>query len=287
MSIKLVVSDIDGTLIGHTEDSKYFISKETVQEINKLKDKSIHFLAATGRHYKDAYNILKNEKIEMLSPAYVVGMNGLQIYSVDEDRLLLDEFIDEKYHEAIFKLYQVALKDEPDNLIVILSCENDVVQIVRNSSKKLDEIIEKIMRFENNDQVLKYEIIDDIKDAKKLYKVAFSYSVDIQNGAEKIDLLKSVSTELDYLLTGDGYIEVVPKNINKGSAIKFLKDLYKINRNELIVIGDSGNDLSMFHQSTNSVTRSCARDFVINSVSKTFDGGASVFVGNAIKHYIK
>lgn len=287
MSIKLVVSDIDGTLIGHTEDSKYFISKDTVEEINRLKDKSIHFLVATGRHYKDAYNILKNEKIEMLSPAYVVGMNGSQIYSVDQKKLLVDEFIQEKYRDTIFKLYETALNDEPENIVAMLSCEGDIVQIIRNSSKRFDYITEKILRFENNDEILKYEIIDNIKDAKKIYKMVFSYSIDIQDGAEKIDMLNSVSRELDYSLTGDGYVEVLPKNVNKGSAIKFIKNLYKINRDELIVIGDSGNDLSMFHQTINSATRTSARDFIINAVSKTFEGGPSVFVKNAIKYYIK
>lgn len=287
MSIKLVVSDMDGTLLGFTDDLYYQISKEAVEAVNSLKDKNINFVVATGRHYKDAHNILKEAKIEMLKPSFVIGMNGAQVYSIDEEKLLIDEYIEDKYKETIKNIYEAILKDEPKNVIMILYCEDDIAQIIRQDNSNYNKSVEKMLRFENNDNTIKYEEIDNILDSKKIYKACFHYTIDIDDGTEKIDIMNSISRDLTYLLTGDSFIEILPKNVNKGSAVKFIKDRYKVARDELIVIGDSGNDLAMFLQSEHSATRKTAKKFVIDAASKSFEGGASFFVAHAIKHYIK
>ena len=50
MRYKIVVSDLDGTLL----NSQHRISDYTVRTIRKLEKKGIKFVIATGRHYEDA-----------------------------------------------------------------------------------------------------------------------------------------------------------------------------------------------------------------------------------------
>jgi len=40
-------------------------------------------------------------------------------------------------------------------------------------------------------------------------------------------------------------LEVMNKGINKGNAIRILAEIYGINREEIIAIGDNENDISM------------------------------------------
>lgn len=51
----------------------------------------------------------------------------------------------------------------------------------------------------------------------------------------------------------DGSIEIVPPNINKGLALKQIMDYEGITKDEVIAVGNSGNDLAMLRESGLSI----------------------------------
>lgn len=53
--IKLVASDIDGTLLRYGEQK---LNPELFDIIRQLKKKGIHFIAASGRQYASIVNLL-------------------------------------------------------------------------------------------------------------------------------------------------------------------------------------------------------------------------------------
>ena len=50
---------------------------------------------------------------------------------------------------------------------------------------------------------------------------------------------------LDPLISGGCYFDVLPKGVNKGFAVKFLMDLWGLDPQQVLVAGDTLNDLSM------------------------------------------
>mgnify|MGYP000855040581 FL=1 len=71
--MKLVVSDLDGTLLN--DDSE--VSLETIQAIKQLKEKGIEFAIATGRSFNSANKIRKKIGLEI----YLICNNGANIYN--------------------------------------------------------------------------------------------------------------------------------------------------------------------------------------------------------------
>ena len=71
--MKLVVSDLDGTLLN--DDSE--VSNETIEMIKKLKENGIEFAIATGRSFNSANKIRKKIGLEI----YLICNNGANIYN--------------------------------------------------------------------------------------------------------------------------------------------------------------------------------------------------------------
>ncbi|MGL5630437.1 MAG: HAD-IIB family hydrolase [Mycoplasmoidaceae bacterium] len=287
MNIKLFISDVDGTLISHNEENLHYISEDTILAINRLKDLGIYFSIATGRHYKDVISIIKKYKIKPLNPFYIIGMNGSQIYNYSDGVLMEEWFISEEQLPIVFNIYEKLLEKTDNNITAIFSCDYDNVKIMRVNSKSFDKVMNRIHKYENNKDILNYEIIDNFDNIKNIYKVCFSFNYPIGDGKDIINWLKLYSNEFEYVISGDNFIEVHSKNISKGKAVKKIKEWYKIKSDELVVIGDSGNDLSMFQETKYSVTRECAHEFVKENVNYVFDGGPSVFVKKTIDYFIK
>lgn len=51
----------------------------------------------------------------------------------------------------------------------------------------------------------------------------------------------------------DGSIEIVPPNINKGMALKQIMEYEGITKEEVVAVGNSGNDLAMLRESGLSI----------------------------------
>ena len=60
--IKLVASDIDGTLLRYGEQK---LNPELFDIIRQLKKKGIHFIAASGRQYASIVNLFEPVKDEI------------------------------------------------------------------------------------------------------------------------------------------------------------------------------------------------------------------------------
>ncbi len=67
--------------------------------------------------------------------------------------------------------------------------------------------------------------------------------------------LRSLSSALnrrgyavEIVYSSDRDLDVLPQGVNKGTAAAFLADFFGLSRDEVLVSGDSGNDLAMFVQ---------------------------------------
>lgn len=65
--------------------------------------------------------------------------------------------------------------------------------------------------------------------------------------------------------SGFGFIDIIPSGINKGIALDFLARRWEISPSEIMVFGDSGNDLEMLEYATYSYAMAGSPEEVIRA----------------------
>lgn len=141
--IKLVISDLDGTLL--SDDKK--MSIETVNSIKKLKDKGILFGLATGRAKVTLDNLIPYYGLDGLIDAYTC-MNG-NVVSIDDKTTSYYPLS----NEEVMYIYNNSLKFKD---IVFGVYEDETNTIYTNG---INKTLEDVVRINSYIQSCRYERI--------------------------------------------------------------------------------------------------------------------------------
>ncbi|MGL4616891.1 MAG: HAD-IIB family hydrolase [Mycoplasmoidaceae bacterium] len=288
MTYKWIISDLDGTIIHHKDEGNV-IYKEVVKSINDFIEIGGLFTIATGRHYKDVISIIKNNKINYKDNFFILGMNGGQIYSWGEKKLIFNGCLPNEKIKKIKEIINVLHKKYENELLIFGYGENEKIYIIKNNGKNFEKQCEKIIKYEDNDDTFEYIPIDldKLDQIKNINKFCLSFDNCIDDPIKLINDLKKISNDVDFIQTGVSFIEIMPSNIDKGLSSKKINDnYYKIPLDKIISFGDSGNDIGLFKYSAKSVTRRCAPEYVKKEATCIYDDGPSIFVKSAIEDCI-
>ena len=223
MKYKLVISDFDWTL-GHIK----YIEPETAEAIRKYQEQGGKFVVCTGRFFYYINGICKKYGIHGL----ISTCQGAQIRDVDSGEIFLNGGID--YEFAV----KVAEKLEEDGFSVTCYMGDN---LVHSKPSRYVDLYKSIPQFtltvpsvsqyikEQKKTVLKFVVAvdeDKVKELSKKYQDYFGDKLIVNNGGKFI-------------------IEFIEPVYNKGNAVKFIADYYKIPYNEVLTIGDSTNDYDL------------------------------------------
>ncbi|WP_088043992.1 Cof-type HAD-IIB family hydrolase [Bacillus sp. EAC] len=250
--IKLFVSDLDGTMYHKGE-----LFDHDVEALKKLIDQDIILCFASGRLDYEIVEIM--ETLE--GNFHRISMNGTYIYSKDGEALL-----DATFHPTVVnKIYEMISPDKflryvADNTTYYIEEKTDIVkEIEKNSNMQAVEIKTLKEELGNTITPKKYVVIGEDEDL-----------IQLQN-----ELQKELPEYITSFISAKNCLDIVPANISKGSAIQILIDKLGINSNEIACIGDSYNDIPMFHLTPNSFAMEDADDevkkhasYVVPSVSE-------------------
>lgn len=75
---------------------------------------------------------------------------------------------------------------------------------------------------------------------------------------ELIAQFKRQNIDVQTVYSGGADLDILPRNGNKGTAVRFLQEKLAITPERTVVCGDSGNDLSMF-------TSNCAKGIIVGN----------------------
>lgn len=243
MNIKLVASDLDGTII----DRNNFIANDNFKAIDKLHSKNIDFVVCTGKSYSVSKSICDNFKAK-----YGIFGNGAQIMDLETGEELNRKVLKPKQISYCIKLAR------KNNLHIHFYTED---AIVTENLKYMD--LRNYILKDINSTELKFFIVPNIeKYIEENHPDIFSFilsSDDSLKALEK-DIQKhlTVSTSLiskkgiykDNIINKEyEYINVAPNNINKNQALSFLSNYLQIPQSEMLAIGDNVNDLEMVKNS--------------------------------------
>jgi Cof subfamily protein (haloacid dehalogenase superfamily) len=227
--IKLLVSDIDGTLI--TSNNK--ISELTKSLIQRLQKKDIYFSLASQRVHSSIVPIARELNINIP----YLSLNGALIQDSIGKVILNKSVIDKKYVEKALRLAQefyvkIALcyKDRiiytEDNSVLkdFMSRLGTTYTLVDSYDNYMDNVLEIIMSG-NDRKNMKYIL-------KKMHPPFGLYL--------KVKFTRSQSYKSVYNM------EILRKGVNKNTGLKLLTKYLKIKKNEVMVFGDWYNDRDLF-----------------------------------------
>ena len=259
--IKFVATDMDGTLL----NSKKEIHEEFYEVFREMREKDIIFAAASGRQYYSLLETFDNIKDDMMFIAEngtFVVYKGKEIVTNSLDRDLAMELIN--------------IGRKIDESYVVL-CGKNSAYIESDDDRLVNEVSKYYKR---------YKIVDDITTINdEILKVTIC---DFRGSEENSNnYFVEYRDKAQVTVSGDIWLDITAKNINKGVAIKEIQELLGINYEETVVFGDYLNDLEMMESGYYSYAMENAHDDlkkVARFIAKSNDENGVV---EAIKELIR
>jgi Cof subfamily protein (haloacid dehalogenase superfamily) len=218
--------DIDGTLL----NSNHEISTRTKESIKNLyREKDIRIILVSARMPKGISFLQRELEIEepiicysgslVLDKNYNVISN--QYINVNQVKTIVKEAKKYDLHISLYK-DDTWLIEKSDNWAQI---ESDITNI----KPELVEFRTTLGSKEYENGVNKILLIGDENKVSRVCKILNTKFV------EDLNIYPSKPT----------YLEIMNKDVSKTSAIKQLLEVYKIDKSEVIAIGDNFNDIDM------------------------------------------
>lgn len=221
--IKLVASDIDGTLLPEGTDQ---INPEMFEVIRKLKEKDILFAAASGRHYSGMSRLFEPVKKDMI----FITENGA--YVSCRGYTMLDQTLDWKdvqdWVREVRQIPGASFTMDTKEGFYTESRDPEFLDLVLKGYKSAMDVEEDVLTKE-----------------RAINKVALYHKTDIQRIAK--EMTPRWSRRLHCTLSGEIWLDFLNKESNKGNAIRGIQKILGIRPEETMVFGDNFNDIEMFH----------------------------------------
>lgn len=228
LEYKLIAIDMDGTLL----NSHNQVSERTQRAIRLAREKGVHIVLSTGRILKSA--MYYSRALELNNP--IIASNGAII--VDENSNII---------------YKRPIEKSLIGDIVTLARERNIYYHFYDESQFYSHIkVEEVLKFysEGNDEMtIEMTLFNDINEIVMLEGLNVYKFLFIDYDRKKLYDLRKEIEKIENLQTSSSWsnnIEAMGKNVSKGEALKELCKGLNIKPEEVITIGDSENDLSMF-----------------------------------------
>lgn len=239
--IKMVVSDIDGTLLTEGTDR---MNPEMYEVIRELKKKGILFVAASGRQYASMMYVLEPVADDII----FVTENGMNI--IRQGETLMSDFIDQKLAEEVVQ-YCRGLTDAEAVL-----CTPKTQYLERKNERFIDWL--------ENGYHSQVKLVDDLM---PYISQANKISVYREKGAADIgdQFQEKFGSRLNVLVSGGPWIDVMNIGSDKSSAVAHLQKMLNITVEETMAFGDNCNDIGMLGRASESYAVANAHPHLIEA----------------------
>lgn len=228
-NIKIVVSDLDGTLLKNDGS----VGLETKKLIRELHNYDVLFSFATGRLHSAVTDIAKD--LEIKNP--IISLDGSVIKDFPSGETIFESFLKKKYVEK-------AVKYADDYLLNVALCHSDAIYytefntVIPKLLNKFGAKYKEVSSYENLlDKTLEIVFAGDNKESIEFVKDQFTFPYAFGCNAS---YYRSQSKR------GLFYLDIRRAGSSKGKGLKRLLKYLNIKTHQAVVMGDWYNDISMF-----------------------------------------
>jgi Cof subfamily protein (haloacid dehalogenase superfamily) len=236
--IKLIVSDIDGTLV----TSDFRLNDNLIHLVNKLEEKGVFFSIASQRIHSSVKPLA--EKLNIKAP--IISLNGSMIQDISGEKLLYKSIINPKItKKAVHLANKCFAKIALSYNDIIVFTENN--SIFRDFFPIPDAEYQCIDSYNDNYYNGTLRIYIAGNDKKSILKIKYLIKP-FYNFSLKVDFFRSQSHKSIYKL------EIHPAGVSKKKALGILAKHMGVTKEEIVVIGDWYNDVELFEFGATNVT---------------------------------
>lgn len=284
--IRLIAIDMDGTLLApdHT------VSERNIQAIRAAKEKGVEVVIATGRSYAEAYGPVgdavrdlsyvclngadvRDESGNIISATYLPESDIAEITTtLENENIHYELYIDES-------IYTVNVEEQVQMFINLARSigqtapENDIRREVMGRVQQ--GFIRPVDSYDEMIRLQGHEIY-------KIFGVS-AQSENLQRANARLQTMPSLAISS----SGVQNIEINSINAQKGIAIEEYAKQKGISMKDVMVIGDSFNDVSMMKRAGHSVAMENAPDEIkalcTETTNKSDEDGVAVAIEKALK----
>ena len=232
--IKFIATDMDGTLLNSNNE----IHADFYPMFQSLKEKDIIFAAASGRQY---YNLLERFK-DIKDDMMFIAENGT--FVVYKGKELIVNSLEKNIAKELIEIGRTI----PNSYVILCGKNSAYIEshderLINQTAKyyERDKIVEDLTSID--DDILKVTICD------------FNGSENNSN-----NYFDEYRDKVQITVSGEIWLDIVAKGINKGVAINEIQNLLNIDYKETMVFGDYLNDLEMMSSAYHSYAMANAHD---------------------------
>ena len=218
--IRLIAADMDGTLL----DSNRNLPAGLFFAIRVLQAQGVRFVVASGRQYYNLVHLFDGIRNEIL----FLSENGAVIFQRDK-AIFTDTIPHDALKEPLAYIAQMpglypVLCGVASSYISV--CDMDALSHSKLYYNRL-EVVPDLLAAAQHDNICKIAVYDT-QDAE----------------GRGYPLLRRFS-DFQVSLSGNAWVDMMRRGVNKGSAIRYLQQQFGISYDETMVFGDYLNDLEM------------------------------------------
>ncbi|MCP0887629.1 Cof-type HAD-IIB family hydrolase [Ligilactobacillus sp. WILCCON 0076] len=242
---KMITCDMDETLLSDKRE----ITPKTVAAIKKAVAAGVYFVPNTGRNFLTIQDNLETLGLLQKKGQYVISFNGGAIVENADLKVLMTQAIP---FETARALWEIGYKKGYCTHIYTV----DKLYIWNPTKTDSDYLTGRVDGWEEP----KEEVTMLAK--TPIVKVLFEISDENKRVEMQSYIEEKITANLNITFSSDRYIEFNDTNATKGKATQLLAEKLGIKMEEVIAVGDNGNDLSMIEASGLGVCMQNGRDFV-------------------------
>ena len=254
MKYKLIALDLDGTLL----DEQKRISKANLEALQKAKELGAKIVLITGRG-----------RSSTATQPFLDILESKELTGYYQGALVVDEFDSNPLYACTLKrndckdIYLDAVKRGLNMQVYrgeeayVESFDEYSYRYQQHVKCKLNQV-DSLEPFINSDENLK--LLINTSEKQVLRNFEFFYN--------------KYSSRVNVVTSSKNYIEFTHQDASKGNALKFIASRYRIDRSQIIAMGDQLNDVSMIEFAGVGVAMGNATDEVksrANMVTLTND----------------
>ncbi|TQI78070.1 hypothetical protein FHU10_1940 [Serratia fonticola] len=227
MAIELIAIDMDGTLL----NPQHQITPAVRQAITAARNRGVHVVLATGRPYIGVQDYLRQLDIQGEGD-FCITYNGALVLKATDGTCILQEtlgFEDYLYFERLAREFGVHY--QAFDFDTLYTPNKDIGKYTVHESE-MTGIPLKYRSVEEMDRAIRFPKVMMIDEPELLDSVIARLPAE---ALERYTIMKSAPY----------YLEILHKKVDKGAGVKMLADHLGIKQENVMALGDQGNDMAM------------------------------------------
>ncbi len=231
--VKLIVTDLDGTLLN---DDKH-IPYDNVIALREAIEKGVHVSIATGRNFGSAKRYIKELGLDVP----VILQNGAFIYQYMEDKIIyksdlkseIAKLLVEKAREkGLFYIVYIDFLKEKD-MYIDTNYSGEFLSYLKQNEWRVNYVSDVVNHISNKDSIAEVALVGDEEKIKNIV------DSDLFKFGESVSVVKNnrINSEVFYEFFGP--------NSSKDISFNYLLNYFNVKPEETMYLGDNYNDIGM------------------------------------------